>query len=244
MVGYRRPKNLREMLVKANVPFREGDEKALPEGMKCKIKVEQQEPLPPIPEHSTPSVQRKILDFFLPLDKQIATCIKETRKEPIAQQAAGVSYPQKVGGTPLNKRGFNFCNTRNCRYCPNLDKSGIITSSVTKKQYRAMKNVSCRSSNLIYCVTCKRCDKQYVGQTYLRLKSRFVHHYYSVDKADSTKPVGKHFSQMDHRGTDDMRLRIHQKPPSSAVAAEVRNKVEKRWIHLLRSPAPQGLNID
>ena len=128
-----------------------------------------------------------------------------------------------------------------------MDKTGEITSSVTNRSYRAMSNVSCRSSNLIYCVTCQRCNKQYVGQTSLRLKARFVHHYYSVDKGDVTKPVGKHFSQMNHRGTDDMLIHVLEfikKPPSSEVAAKIRDKVEKRWIHLLRSPAPQGLNIE
>jgi hypothetical protein len=33
MVGYRRPKNLRDILVKANVPFQPGDEKARPEAL-------------------------------------------------------------------------------------------------------------------------------------------------------------------------------------------------------------------
>ena len=64
---------------------------------------------------------------------------------------------------------------------------------------------------------------------------------------DMTKPVEKHFSQMDHRGTDDMLIHVLEfikKPPSSEVAAKVRDKVEKRWIHLLRSLAPQGLNIE
>jgi hypothetical protein len=146
MVGYRGPKNLRDLLVKANVPLREGDDKALPQGMKPHNRVEDILPLPLIPEHTAPSVQKRVLDFFLPLSKNSAV-VHKVSKESTIQQAAGVSYPTKVGGTPSNKRGFNFCNTRNCRYCPNLDKTG--PSSVTKKEYRAMKNVSCRSSNLI-----------------------------------------------------------------------------------------------
>ena len=37
MVGYRRPKNLREFLVRANVPYKLGDEGAVPESMKYEI---------------------------------------------------------------------------------------------------------------------------------------------------------------------------------------------------------------
>jgi hypothetical protein len=245
MVGYRRPKNLRDILVRANVPFKQGDETAVPNSLK---------PLPQIEEETTVatpainqegSIQRSITDFFLPVLQRVALPNVDTPQA--STSLSKVAQPTKKGGTPNCKRGFNFCNTKNCRYCPNLNKTGEITSSVTGKNYRSMHNVSCRSSNLIYCITCKRCKKQYVGQTLLRLKSRFVHHYYTVDKKDQTKPVGKHFSLMNHRGTDDMEIHVLEfikKPPSSDVALEIRNRVEKRWIHLLRSPAPLGLNIE
>ena len=58
----------------------------------------------------------------------------------------------------------------------------------------------CRSSNLVYAITCTRCDIQYVGQALLRVNDKFVHHFYDVDKCNHTKPVGKHFSHMDHNG--------------------------------------------
>ena len=79
--------------------------------------------------------------------------------------------------TPASGRGFNFCNRRFCRYCPKLDKSGKIKSTATGLKYSSMTNISCRSSNLIYCITCKICHKQYVGQISLQLKKRFVHHF-------------------------------------------------------------------
>jgi hypothetical protein len=110
-----------------------------------------------------------------------------------------------------------------------------------------MTNISCRSSNLIYCITCKARKKQYVGQTSLKIKGRFVHHYYTVDKEDLTKPVGKHFSRKDHNGIKDMDIHVLEfikMPPKSEAALQVRNRVERRWIHLLRTPAPKGLNID
>jgi hypothetical protein len=71
---------------------------------------------------------------------------------------------------------------------------------------------------------CKNCDKRYVGQTSLRLKARFVHHNYSVDKKDLSKLVGKHFSQSDHRGTDDMKIHVLEfikKPPTSEAGGKV-----------------------
>ena len=39
-------------------------------------------------------------------------------------------------------------------------------------------------------------------------------------------------------------LEFIKMPPRSEAALNVRNRVERRWIHLLRTPAPKGLNID
>ena len=251
MLGYRRPKNLKDILVKANVPYKAGDEDNRPldfPPLNREVKVEPTTPtltttVPKVGD-LTKLVQRSMKDFFPTLREKVIPTIAD-------QQKVGASggLPLKTkGGTPHSRRGFNFCNfPGNCRYCPRLNKDGFIKCSVTGKDYRCMSNVSCRSSNLIYCVTCKRCNIQYVGQTSLRLKDRFVHHFYSIEKKDQLKPVGKHFSQISHEGLDDVEIHILEfikKPPTSEVAKSIRNKVEKRWIHLFKTPAPLGLNLD
>ena len=55
------------------------------------------------------------------------------------------------------------CKNKNCRYCPILNRSGKITSHSTGQQYRTRHNVSCNSNNLTCCITCKCCNKHYVG---------------------------------------------------------------------------------
>ena len=71
-----------------------------------------------------------------------------------------------------------------------------------------MKKISCRSSNLIYCLTCKRCGLQYVGQTLLRVKDRIGQHFTSIDNYDLTKTIGKHFSQTNHNGLLDIEISL------------------------------------
>ena len=39
-------------------------------------------------------------------------------------------------------------------------------------------------------------------------------------------------------------LEFIKKPPKSEAAAIIRDRIERRWIQLLRSRAPQGLNIE
>jgi hypothetical protein len=263
MCAYKRPKNLRDMLVRANTPYLEGDEKSRPNWTPTPILGEEDLGNNDITEQNRDktkktkpkSIQMSILDFLAPVSQRIN--IQEQAIVPIEGAASGIEEKDRATVTGKTKeksqltskknRGFNFCNIFNCRYCKLINKSGTVTSTVTNKEFMAMKNISCRSSNLVYSITCKRCGKQYVGQTCLRLKGRFVHHFYTVEKPDKSKPVGKHFSQLDHKGIDDMDINILEfikKPPKSLAAAVIRDRVEKRWIHLLRSTAPGGLNLD
>ena len=154
---------------------------------------------------------------------------------------------QKRKGTNPSKRGIGFCNRFNCRYCKLLNKTGSLTSNTSGRTYECMKKIACRSSNLIYCITCNRCGIQYVGQTSLRVKDRFVHHFYSVEKPDLTKVMGRHFSSLDHKGIDDMQISVLEfikKPPKSPASVGIRDRVERKWMNLLRTTAPQGLNIE
>ena len=59
----------------------------------------------------------------------------------------------------------NKCNNKKCQFCPKLNTSGRIKSEYTNREYQCKKDVTCKSNNLIYCITCKVCRKQYVGQT-------------------------------------------------------------------------------
>jgi hypothetical protein len=79
------------------------------------------------------------------------------------------------------------------------------------------------------------------------VKDRFVHHFSNIANADATKTVGRHFSQRGHNGIFDLEISVLEfikKPPKSPAAVTVRNRVEKRWIHLLRTVAPLGLNME
>ena len=81
----------------------------------------------------------------------------------------------------------------------------------------------------------------------LRIKDRFVHHLRDIDIADQDKSVGKHFSQTNHNGIKDVEISVLEfikKAPRSPQAVVIRSRVEKRWTHLLRCLAPQGLNIE
>ena len=62
-----------------------------------------------------------------------------------------------------------------------------------------------------------------------------------------TITVGRHFSHTSHNGLFDLEISVVEfikKPPKSEAAQIIRDRVERRWIHVLRTKAPQGLNIE
>jgi len=138
----------------------------------------------------------------------------------------------------------NKCSYAKCRYCPKIDKSGYIISTTRKRKFFTMTNVTCRSNNLIYCITCKKCQKQYVGQTKRKLMERFQNHFYNVNKG--VHQIGRHFSAADHSGIEDIQITILsflRQAPESSTSIQARNKVEMAWIYRLNTVAPLGLNI-
>jgi len=238
--GYRRPKNLRDILVRAKV-------KRLPED-------NQLDPSyvpPPIPtpinvSTSMTSVlpqakkQANITDFFRPGPSRSDTGItlETTISNPV------IAGPRR---TTRKEHGFPYCDLWGCKFCKLLNKTGTILCTATQKTHNCMKKISCRSSNLIYAITCKRCGLQYVGQTLLRLRDRFAGHFGDIDNSRQEKSIGRHFSDAHHQGVDDMTISVLEfikNPPRSEQAVTIRNRVERNWTHLFRSLAPRGLNME
>ena len=86
---------------------------------------------------------------------------------------------------------------------------------------------------------------------------RFNEHFYNVKVArraqlekqaiptSKIEPIGLHFTQPNHDVSDIQIsvLAFITLTPESKDALSLRLKVEKKWIHLMRCPAPTGLNI-
>jgi hypothetical protein len=139
----------------------------------------------------------------------------------------------------------NICKTKNCRYCRVLDRSGTIISTSTGRSYYSMINVTCKSNNLIYCITCNKCKLQYVGQTSNRLIDRFQGHFHSVTSNSKKNVIGRHYNSVDHTGKPDFTIHIVKfvyAPSKSVPGKQTRDDLERKWIFRLKTIAPHGLN--
>ena len=68
------------------------------------------------------------------------------------------------------------CNSK-CDLCKNYFKgSKIFHSACTNRFYTIRHNLNCKSKDVIYVATCKKCNIQYVGSTADEFKVRFRNH--------------------------------------------------------------------
>ncbi len=235
--GYRRPKNLRDILMRAKVKPKTEDITVNPY-YKEKIKETQ------IIENKNPinnPKQKLMTDFMFKTNSPTGTKLQKCSSLPDLSKKDKKTFVKK------GQRGFNFCNNPKCRFCPLLNKSGKIECTYSKEIHSTMKNVSCRSSNLIYCITCTVCHKQYVGQTSNRLKDRFQGHFGDITRDDKEKTIPIHYNSQNHRGVKDMNITILEfikKPPKSLQAIKIRLRREKHWTYLLHTLSPLGLNME
>ncbi len=145
----------------------------------------------------------------------------------------------------LNSQNRNKCSNLKCNYCPLINKSGRITSTKTGREYTCKSNVTCRSSNLIYCINCRICKKQYVDQTGDPIIKRFQGHFTSIRSKDLSNDVGRHFNMGDHNGTCDIEIFVLDfiyAPPKTEFGLTLRLQIEFNWIHRLRTMLPCGIN--
>ena len=147
----------------------------------------------------------------------------------------------KIENTMKNR---NECTKSNCKYCKMISKSGEIDNQSTKRRVITKHNVTCNSSNLIYCISCDQCNIKYIGQTKRKIKERLREHIYHINRKHATSDVTHHFNLEGH-GIDNLKVHIVDfiyEHPDSKRAQKLRNTIEFNWIHKLHTQAPNGLN--
>ena len=261
MVGYKRPKNLRDLLVKADCRLPKTRVEPPPEQSQARNLFLLGTTPTTNPTRKPESKQSSMLDYILTRTRSTNLLTTSTSASNLTQTPE--KTVQKSNSlTTVTKSNLlrNKCISKKiCTYCPLLNRSGTINCHVTGKRFYSKINITCRSSNLVYCITCRTCGKQYVGQTKRTILERFQGHCGKIStyqkhrveeptlfRKQDKDAVGTHFSAPDHSGKEDLIISVLAfitLPPQSQASLVYRLKVEKDWIHRMRCPAPEGLNI-
>ena len=129
------------------------------------------------------------------------------------------------------------CGRPRCVTCAHTNHSQTLDTP--GGQLRFEDKFTCRTSNLIYVLSCCKCSKLYIGETGRRLGDRFREHIRSVG-ANTDLPVGKHFSSPGH-SVGDMLVSVIC---AGFRTTMVRRSMEATLIFRHKTLQPNGMNID
>ena len=135
--------------------------------------------------------------------------------------------------------GFEPCSTSRCKTCQHTTKTNSFMSHANNKRFDLYHFLSCYSFNLIYLITCLKCNKQYVGQTEQTLRQRMNGHRHSIIHKIDT-PVARHFNLAGH-SIDHLHIIGIDLLPSADLYTRL-NK-ETFWIYTLKTLEPHGINV-
>ena len=96
---------------------------------------------------------------------------------------------------PPKPPGFHKCNTSRCNLCVKGVFGTNIRITETNEVFHIKQHITCKSKNLIYCVTCKKCMEQYIGETEQELHSRSVGHLSDIRNDKPGLPYVTHFQK-------------------------------------------------
>ena len=120
----------------------------------------------------------------------------------------------------------------NCSSCDYVQEGKEVRSTQSDAVAVINAAVNCRTSRVIYCITCKkeRCREQYCGKTVSEFRSRMYQHRISVTGTDGKtmprldKAIGAHYNGPGHKVSDmsvTILEKVHSKDPMVLAVREV-----------------------
>ena len=125
-----------------------------------------------------------------------------------------------------------------CRYHLVCNSTFQSTHPRNRTIYRIRHSMTCTSSNIIYLITCAKCNKQYVGCTTQQLNIRINHHRTNIFNRRCIH-ISQHFNLPGHLINQHLKVQ----PIDSAENTKELYRLERFWILTLRTLSPHGLNI-
>ena len=150
---------------------------------------------------------------------------------------------------PPRLSSISKCKSRNCLCCKTLYDSCIFQSHATGCTFAFTNssglNINCKTSCVIYLISCIKCGKQYVGQTRQPLHKRLNNHRSCIVNNKLSTYLCQHFNSTGH-SFSDVSIQIIDRVDSASlsqdeVIAEL-NAKEDFYMKVLNTFFPIGLN--
>ena len=108
------------------------------------------------------------------------------------------------------------CFLVTCKYSESLrnvsyvQTGQLVKSSASSFKHDILMQVDCQTNNVVYCLSCNKCQEQYIVETEKTLAVRFRQHRGYVRNREVQKATGEHFTKAGHK-IYDMKITILEK---------------------------------
>ena len=143
-----------------------------------------------------------------------------------------------------NQRPGCFKCKRKCDLCNNfLKETDCFRSFSTGRSYKIKQEINCGTTNIVYLISCKKCNVQYVGSTSTEFKVRFRNHKSAMLTDKKVCEMAVHFNENKHEFKELEFVAIEK---VDLVNGENANNTlltrEAYWMAQLSTISPYGLN--
>ena len=149
---------------------------------------------------------------------------------------------------PSSQATVSSCDSNRCLCCMSFIASPSFASYCTGRKFIFDRKgfFSCKSKNVIYLITCKKCGIQYVGQTTQALHCRLNGHRSAILGNQKNTYLSNHFRSEGHC-IGDLSIQIidiidESKCKDKSELVKELNKKEDFYIKTLNTMYPLGLN--
>ena len=132
--------------------------------------------------------------------------------------------------------GTTSCHRPRCNTCSHVTIGNTIRGPL--RNWNVLGSYTCISSNVIYAITCTRCEKIYFGETKRRLADRFTEHLRSIKLNFPGLPVAAHFNSSGH-SIFNAKVSV----VTSCIKDTNRKTEEERLIYNLGTLETRGMNV-
>ena len=155
---------------------------------------------------------------------------------------AGIRHSMDIG----LKVSFKKCSDHDCHLHGKMKCTNQARSNISKRAYITGGDANCNTRFVVYLIECKKCGRQYVGQTGPSLRVRFSRHLHRITDYNKPSTLHEHFTRGTCRGTHNIRVQVLHALNNMGLSAEQTEtelkRIELLWMDRMMSEYPQGLN--
>jgi len=158
-----------------------------------------------------------------------------------SNDVANVNILSELLDTGINTNNLFFsspCQHSLCLCCKNIANNNYIYNHYTKTNINLTEPLNCKSKNVLYIISCRICNMQYIGITDRQLNERFTNHRSTIKNKKSTA-IAIHFNLPKHNLKS---LIITPITKTNHLSNSDKLLLEKDYIKIFNTKYPNGLN--